>query len=64
MDTVTRKLQTLVYDTLSPTTAMINYAIGLEKLSANGVFRWCSNGNTLVTDNSDYIRRFFHNYPR
>ena len=28
------------------------------------VFRWCSNGSKFVTDNSDYIRRFFYNWPR
>ena len=32
------KLQALVYDTLPPTTAMVGYAIGLEKLSANEQF--------------------------
>ena len=29
------KLQALVYDILSPTTAIADYAMGLEKLSAN-----------------------------
>ena len=29
------KLQALVYDILPPTTAIADYAIGLEKLSAN-----------------------------
>ena len=29
------KLQSLVYDILPPTTAIADYAIGLEKLSAN-----------------------------
>ena len=31
-------LQALVYDILPPTTAIIDKAIGLEKLSANGWF--------------------------
>ena len=31
-------LQALVYDILPPTTATIDYAIGLEKMSANGQF--------------------------
>ena len=29
------KLQALVYDNLPPTTAIVDYAIGFEKLSAN-----------------------------
>ena len=32
------KLQALVYDTLPPTTAIVDYVIGLEKLSANQQF--------------------------
>ena len=32
------RLQTLVYDILPPATVIIDYAIGLEKLSANGQF--------------------------
>ena len=32
------KLQALAYSILLPTTARIEYAIGLEKLSANGKF--------------------------
>ena len=32
------KLQALAYDILPPTTATIDYAIGLEKLSANEQF--------------------------
>ena len=32
------KLQALVYDILPPTTAIADYAIGLEKLSANEQF--------------------------
>ena len=35
---VWRKLQALVYDIRSPTTAIVDYAIGLEKLSANEQF--------------------------
>ena len=27
------------------------------------LFRWCSNGTKFATDNSNYIRHFFHNYP-
>ena len=50
METV--KLQALVYHTFHPTTAMTGYATSLGKPSANGVFRWCSNGSMFVTDNS------------
>ena len=32
------KLQALVYDILPPTSATVDYAIGLEKLSSNGQF--------------------------
>ena len=32
------RLQALVYDILPPATAITDYAIGLEKLSANEVF--------------------------
>ena len=32
------KLQALVYDILPPTTAIVDYVIGLEKLSANQQF--------------------------
>ena len=32
------KLQALVYDILPPTIAIVDYAIGLEKLSANELF--------------------------
>ena len=34
----TRKLQALIYAILPPTTAITDYAIGLEKLLANGQF--------------------------
>ena len=33
-----RKLQALVYDILPPATAIVDYTIGLEKLSANEHF--------------------------
>ena len=32
------KFQALVYDIFPPTTAIVNYATGLEKLTANGQF--------------------------
>ena len=32
------KIQILVYHTLPPTTATVDYVIGLEKLSVNGQF--------------------------
>ena len=35
-----------------------------KTVSQQTVFRWCSNGGTFVTDNSNYIRGFFHNRPR
>ena len=56
------KLRALVYDILPPSTAIVNYAIGLKKEKAESqqtVFHWCSNGCKFVTDNSDYIRIFF-----
>ena len=37
-DTKYSKLQALVYDSLPPTSAIVDYAIGLQKLSANGHF--------------------------
>ena len=36
--TPNQKLQALVYDILPPTTAVVDYAIGLENLSANEQF--------------------------
>ena len=58
--TVRYKLQALVYDILPSTTAVFSYAIGSRKLSANEqFFCWCSNSSKFVTNNSDYIRRFF-----
>ena len=44
------KPQALIYDILTPTTAIVDYAIGLEKL-ANKVFQLCSNVSKFVTDN-------------
>ena len=38
MFSIAFKLQALVYDITLPTTASLDYAIGLEKLSANGQF--------------------------
>ena len=35
---VRRKLQALVYDILPPTTAIVDYGMGLEKLSADEQF--------------------------
>ena len=36
--TLAAKLQALVYDVIPPATAVTDYAIGFEKLSANGQF--------------------------
>ena len=55
------KLQAQVYDILPQTTAITDYAIGLEKHQL-AVFHWCSNGSTFVTDKLNYIRRFFYIY--
>ena len=58
------KLQALVYDILPSTTAVFSYAIGPRKLSAKEhVFCSCSISTKFVTNNSDYIRRLFHNGP-
>ena len=58
------KLQALVYDILPSTTAIISYAIGSRKLSANEqFFCWGSDSSTFVTNNSNYIRRLFYNWP-
>ena len=56
---VRTELQALVYDILPPTTAIIDYAIGLEKLSANGqLFVGAkTNGIKFVADNLNYVRR-------
>ena len=59
------KLQALVYDILPSTTAVFSNAIGSRKLSANEQFfvsaQTCS--SKFVTNNSDYIRGFFYNWP-
>ena len=67
-DTNYTKLQALVYDSLPPTSAIVDYAIGLQKLSANGHFvvvvcfglvslllKWHCICNQNETDNSYYI---------
>ena len=49
------KLQALVYNILHPTTATVNYAIGLKTtVSSVQFFRWCANASKFVTDNSIY----------
>ena len=56
------RLQALVYDILSSTTAVFSYAIGSRKLSANErFFCWYSNSIKFATNNSDYMRRLFSN---
>ena len=58
------KLQALVYDILSSTTAVFSYAIGSRKLSAKEQFCcccWSSNSSKFVTNNSNYISRLFYN---
>ena len=35
-----------------------------KTVSQRTVFLWCSNGSNFVTNNSNYIRRFFYNWPR
>ena len=52
-------VQAQVYDILPPTTAILDYAVGLDKHQLT-VFHWCSNGSTFVTDKSNYIKRFFY----
>ena len=62
VEKVTAKLQALVYDLLPSTTAVLSYAIGSRKLSANEqFFCWYSNSSKFVTNDSDYIRRLFYN---
>ena len=62
--TLRAKLQALVYDILPSTTAVFSYALGSRKLSANEqFFRWCSSTSEFVTNNSNYIRRLFYNWP-
>ena len=41
LESIRPKLQALVYDILPSTTVIVDYAIGLEKLSANGHFCCC-----------------------
>ena len=60
--TLRAKLQAPVCDILPSTTAVFIYAIGSTKLSANEqFFCWRSNSSKFVTNNSNYIRRLFHN---
>ena len=59
------KLQALVYDILSSTTAAFSYAAGSRKLSDNEQFCcccwwWCSNSSKFVTNNSDKTRRVIY----
>ena len=59
------KLQALVYDILSSTTAAFSYTIGSRKLSDNEQFCcccwwWCSNSSTFVTNNSNKTRRVIY----
>ena len=44
------KLQALVYNILPPATAIIGYSIGLEKLSTDCFFCWCSDSSMFVTN--------------
>ena len=56
------RLQALVYDILPSTAAIVDNAIGLEKLSANEqFFDDAQTAVSFVTDNSNYIRRLFYN---
>ena len=58
------KLQALVYNILHPTTATVDYAIGLEKLSANRqFFCCCSKSSRFVTDNSKLYQVFLLQLP-
>ena len=58
------KLEALVYDILPSTTAVFSYAIGSRKLSVNEqFFCWCSNCSKFVTNNSNYLRDLFYNWP-
>ena len=62
--TVGCKLQVLVYDIIPSTTAVFSYAVGPRKLSANEqFFCWCWNSSKFVTNNSNYIRHLFYNWP-
>ena len=55
------KLQALVYDFLSPTAVIADYAIGLGKLSAN---EQPFVGSKSVTDDPIYIRFLFYDLSR
>ena len=60
--TATPKLQALVYDIFSSTTAVFSYAIGSKKLSANEQFlAGAQTVVSLVTNNSNYITHLFYN---
>ena len=64
--TAAARVQTLVYHILPPPIAVTDHAKGLESLSAlaNGLFSVAaSNVSEFVTDDSNYIRRFFFNRP-
>ena len=62
--TLIPKLQAPVYDILPSATAIFSYAVGSRKLSANKqLFCSCSNSSKFVTNNSNYIRRLFYNWP-
>ena len=67
VDRVRDKLQALVYDILPSITAVFNYAIGSRRravFSFSFLFVcWCSNSSKFVTNNSNYIRRLFYNWP-
>ena len=51
------KLPASVHDILPPATARTDYAAGFQNLTVSyrTVFRRCSNGSKVVTDNSNYV---------
>ena len=56
--TVCSRLQALVHDyILPPATAIIGYAVGLEKSTTFFLFLFKSNGSKFVTDNSNQVGR-------
>ena len=57
------KLQALVYNTLPPTTAIIGYAIGLEKLPANDIFSLMLEWQEVCNSHPKLIRHLFYNHP-
>ena len=66
------KFQALVYDILPSTTAVFSYLAtpsGPENCQLTSrvfvflFFFWCSNRSKFVTNNSDYIRRLFYDWP-